>query len=374
MGNNGKIRVLQLVEGFNLGGAEKKLKELVESMDRERFHTIVCSLGLGDAIKDEFEALRELGVEVIELKRNHRVDFGLLLQIAKLIKKEQIDIVMTTLFYADVLGPLAGKIGGAKAVFSWETISAPWWLYKRRLWPYRFAIRYCTKVISVSEATKKFLIEKRGVPEKKVLVIPYGVDLEKYYPYKNGKRKDILGISENSPVIGMVGRLVEQKGHVYLIEAAEIVVKRFPTVKFVIVGDGELMEKLIRMVEKKKLAENFLFLGFRDTVPELLRSFDIFTLPSLYEGLPNVVLEAMATSLPVVATPADGTKEAVIDKTTGFLVPVKDEAALADDLIRLLKDHKLAEQMGEQGRHRVEETFSLNNQIQSFENLYETYA
>lgn len=369
-----KINVLQLVEGFNLGGAEKKLKELVECMDRDKFHTVVCSLGLGDEIKDEFEKLGELGVEVIEIKRKVRVDFGLLFKIANLIRKKNIDIVMTTLFYADVIGPLAGKIGGAKAVFSWETISAPWWLYKRRLYPYQFAVRFCKKVISVSEATAKFLTDQRGVPEKKVMVIPYGVDLTLYNNSNKENTKKMLGLNGDEFVIGMVGRLVEQKGHVYLIEAAKKVVTEFPQVKFVIVGDGPLREMLEAKVQSENLSNNFLFLGFRHDVNELLKTFDVFTLPSLYEGLPNVVLEAMASSLPVIATPVDGTKEAVIDGETGILVPVKDPELLALAFRKIISDPALVKEYGEAGRKRVEKHFSLEGQVRQFEMLYETYA
>ena len=374
MKSNGKINVLQLVEGFGLGGAEKKLKELIENVDREKFHTVVCSLGLGDTIKHEFEELRNLGIEVMEIPRKVRVDFGLLFKIAKLIKEKNIDVVMTTLFYADVIGPLAGKLGNAKAVFSWETISAPWWLYKRRLLPYQFAMRYCKKVISVSNATAEFLINKRGVPPEKVMVIPYGVDLRKYQLGNGVKKRESIGLSADDKIVGMVGRLVPQKGHVYLIDAAELVIKKFPDVKFVIVGDGELKDQLLEKVRARNLEKNFRFLGFRSDVNELLWTFDIFTLPSLYEGLPNVVLEAMASSLPVVATPVDGTKEAVVDNETGFLVPVKDVEGLANALIKLLSDPALAQRIGKNGRKRVEDVFSLEKQVKSFEELYESYV
>ncbi|HDQ00218.1 MAG TPA: glycosyltransferase [bacterium] len=374
MKTNGKINVLQLVEGFGLGGAEKKLKELVEKMDCTKFHTVVCSLGLGDKIKEEFEKLRDKGVEVIEMPRERKIDFGLIFKIAKLINEKNIDIVMTTLFYADVIGPLAGKLGKAKAVFSWETISAPWWLYKRRLWAYRFSLRYCKKVVSVSEATAKWLVEKRGVPEKKVMVIPYGVDIEKYSTGSGLEKRKTMGWSADDKVVGMVGRLVEQKGHIYLIDAAREVVKKYPQVKFVLVGDGYLRSELEAKVRAHKLNSNFIFLGFRDDVHELLTTFDIFVLPSLYEGLPNVVLEAMASGLPVVATPVDGTKEAVVDGETGILIPERDGDRLAIELLRLLDNHCLAKKFGKKGRKRVEDVFSVEKQVKRFEALYASYV
>lgn len=373
MNTNKKINILQLVEGFGLGGAEMKLLELIKCMDPERFRTVVCSLGLGETISEEFEKLRNYGVEVVEIPRKHRIDPGLIYRLVKLIKSRRIDVIMTTLFYADIMGPIIGKAGKVKAVFSWETISSPEWLIPRRLISYRAAIRWCDKVISVSRATADFLIEKRGVHPDKIKIIPYGVNLEKYKDgSSNGVRKK-LGLSEKDKIIGMVGRLRPQKGHVYLIDAAAEVVKKYPKVKFLLVGDGDLRSDLEKKVKQNRLIENFIFLGSRDDVPDLLKIMDIFTLPSLFEGLPNVILEAMASKKPIVATPVDGTKEAVINGETGILVPPKDPMSLSKALCDLLENPEKASNFGEKSRKRVEELFSLEKQVSSFENLYENY-
>lgn len=367
----GKTRVLQVVEGLNLGGAETKLLELIAHMDRDRFETTVCSLGLGDRIREAVEAM---DVSFVTLARRSRFDLGMVFRIADLIREKQIDVVMTTLFYADVVGALAGRLARAKAIFSWETISAPEWLLKRRLWTYRFAIRYCERVVSVSDATAKWLIEKRGVPSDKVMVIPYGVNLEKYKQNPNPELKAQLQLPPDALVVGVVARLHPQKGHRYLIEAAGRIVKQVPNVKFVLVGDGELRGELENMVATKGLSDTFLFLGFRNDVNELLRTFDLFVLPSLYEGLPNVILEAMATGLPVVATAVDGSPELILDDVTGFLVPPKEIDALGDKICYLLKNPELAREFGRRGRQRVEEHFSLEQQVKSFQNLYEQFS
>src|SRR3990172_7443417 len=219
-----KINVLKLVEGFNLGGAEKKLWELMDHLDRRRFRTVVCSLGLGEEIKKYFE---KLGVKIVLLPRRHQFDISLIWRLWKLIREEKIDIVMTTLFYADFLGALVGKAAGAKGVFSWETISAPEWLYPRRLYPYRLVIKFADKVISVSQATAQWLHEKRGVSPRQITVIPYGVDLSLFKQQNGSLARQRLRIGREEKVIGMVGRLHPQKGHVYLIEAAVDVVRQF---------------------------------------------------------------------------------------------------------------------------------------------------
>ena len=362
-----KINVLQIVEGFGRGGAELKLLELVKYMDRTKFNTTFCSLGLDEGLDDEFE---NIGVNSVTMKRKRRIDLGLLFKVVRLIREEKIDVVMTTLFYADVLGAIAGKLSGVKAIFSWETISSPEWLLHRRLLPYRFAVRFCNRVIAVSHATARFLWEKRGVPCNKIIVLPYGVDLKKYSVQKDYEMRKKLGLNGRDRIVGVVGRLEPQKGHIYLIHSAKKIINRFPDVKFVFAGEGYLQGELEIAIRENGLDKYFVLLGFRSDIPDVLKAFDIFTLPSLFEGLPNVVLEAMAAGKPVVASAVDGTVEAVVDDVTGFLVPPKNTEALQESLMKLLEDADLAEQMGLSGRKRVEEHFSLEKQVRRVEQLY----
>ncbi len=261
-------------------------------------------------------------------------------------------------------------MANVKGIFLWETISAPEWLIKRRLWPYMFAIRFCSRIISVSEATARFLNKKRHVPAHKIRVIPYGVDLKKYKVDNNSEIRKKMGLNGQNLVIGVVGRLHPQKGHIYLIEASERIIKEFPEVKFVFAGDGALREELEKRIQDKNLEKNFLLLGYRSDIPEVLKSLDVFVLPSLYEGLPNVVLEAMAAGKPVVATSVDGTVEAVVNNVTGFLIPPINIEALQNAILKVLRNKEMANQMGRKGRERVEEHFSLEKQVQSFEKLY----
>lgn len=377
MNKKRKINVLQLVEGFSLGGAEGKLLELVKCLDPNRFRIVVCGLGLegpSGTISEEFEKLKDYGIEVIKIPRKYRIDFSLIYKLVKLIRNYRIDIIMTTLFYADVIGPIIGKLGKVKAVFLWETISSPDWLVPRRLLAYRAVVRWCEKVISVSQATADFLIEKRGVPPGKVLVIPYGVNLEKYKDGNGKAVKDELGLTENHKIIGMVGRLEPQKGHIYLINAATQLVKKYPQVKIMIIGEGKLRSDLEKRVAEEQLSTNFLFLGSRNDVPDLLNAMDIFTLPSLFEGLPNVILEAMAANKPIVATSVDGTKEAVVNNETGILVPPKDPESLSNALCYLLENPEKLLEFGNNSRKRVENYFSLDKQVKSFANLYEKFS
>jgi len=363
-----KINVLQLVEGFGFGGAEKKLLELTKRLDKKRFRTVICCLGLNEQIKKEFEML---GAKVVILPRGKRFDLNMILKVIQLIRRERIDIVMTVLFYADIIGSFAGKLAGVKVIFFWETISAPEWLIKRRFWLYRIAVRFCNRVIAVSRATAKFVEERRKVSSNKIKIIPYGVDINLFTMGDGLAVRKELGIAAEDPVIGTIARLHPQKGHIYLIQAAERIVLKFPNARFVLVGNGELRQFIENEVKVKHLDKHFFFLGFRSDVAQLLKSFDVFVLPSLYEGMPNAILEAMASGKPVVATAVDGSKEIIINGETGLLVPAKNAERLAEAVLYLLENRKAARELGQKGRNRVETLFSLEKQIEGFEKLYQ---
>ncbi len=168
----------------------------------------------------------------------------------------------------------------------------------------------------------------------------------------------------------MVGRLHEQKGHRFLIDAASHVCQRHSKVRFLLIGDGELRPALIEMVESAKLTENVLFLGLRSDIPRILGSADLFVLPSLWEGLSIALLEAMAAGLPVVASRVSGTKEVIIDGRTGLLVCPADSDSLSDAICELIENPQKAAEMGEAGKQRVMEVFSAHTQALEHIDLY----
>jgi len=361
---------MQIVDGFGGGGAERKLLELIRETDRSCFETVICSLGLLDTIRCEFDALN---VKIVILKMRHKYDRLPLLQLYRLIRRERIDVIMTTLFWSDIMAGYVGKLAGAKAVFFWETISTPEWLAWPRLLAYRIAVRFIDCVISVSHSTARFLVEKRRVPRSKVKVIQYGVDLRQFYPTDGMDVRRELGINKDQPVIGMVGLFRPQKGHAYLIQAARELVCHMPGLKIILVGSGPMQKQVQEKIDRAGLNNTFILTGKREDVNRYLGAFDIFTLPSLFEGLPNVILEAMAASKPVVATWVDGSKELVVDKETGLLVAPRDIDGLTMALLDLLKNPEKARRMGRNGRRRVEERFSLRLQMERFQSLYKEY-
>ena len=363
-----RINLLQLVNGFAIGGAELKLLELVKELVEkypEEYNQVICSVGQGGPLQAEFE---KLGVKAVVFPKRHRFDFSLILKVARLMRSEKIDIVQTTLFYADVIGAFAAKLAGVPHVISWEAVTQPHRFRHRLI--YSLAKYNLDLVVAVSDATKNAIIKERNLDPQKAYTIHYGIDLKKFQNNVDDSRRKDLGIEKTEKIVGVVARLTHQKGHVFLIEAVPQIIDRFPNVKFVLVGNGPLKELLETKVAEMGVSSNFIFLGFRSDIKELLSIFDIFVLPSLYEGLPNCVLEAMACSKPVIATEVDGTPELVVDGVTGLLVPPRDSNSLANAISYLLKNENVALDMGKKGRERVENWFSLEKQIEQFNDLY----
>jgi glycosyltransferase involved in cell wall biosynthesis len=228
-------------------------------------------------------------------------------------------------------------------------------------------VRFSDRVVAVSHAVGAYLRDERHVPQEKIAVIPYGVDLTRYNPDPNEKLRKELGFSRRDVLVGMVGRLEPDKGHDILIEAASRLKRR--GVHFALAGQGSLEPLLKEQVRSLGLEDQFTLLGFRSDIQEVLKLFDIVTLPSLHEGLPNAILEAMAVGKPVVATDVGGIGEAVVHQETGLLIRPGSVESLEKGLSALIDDASLRKAMGEAGRLRMEEVFSLEKQVQAFERL-----
>ena len=236
----------------------------------------------------------------------------------------------------------------------------------------RFAFGGRHFVIFTSENDRRTGIERDGIREEDSTVIPYGVDAPAFSMQFNSMeiRKE-LGVPPGHRIVGNVARLAAQKGHTYLIEAAKIVLSRHGNVTFVIVGDGALRGKLNAQTVRAGIAERFVFTGQRSDIPRLLNAFDVFVMPSLFEGLCMAVLEALAVALPVVATPVGGIPSSVAEGETGRLVPPRDADALANAILWMLEHPAEAREMGLRGRHLVETEFTMEAMFAGTEVVYD---
>jgi glycosyltransferase involved in cell wall biosynthesis len=208
----------------------------------------------------------------------------------------------------------------------------------------------------------------------KVMVIPNGINLAQFDPSQwqmedLAELRTLLGIPPGARVVALVARLHPQKGHAYLIQAAPAILAACPDVVFLFVGEGEYRAAIEQQIQALDLCDHFRLVGLRSDVPRLLALSDVLVLPSVYEGMPNVILEAMAAGLPVVASDVDGVGEVLIDGVTGLLIPKADPVALGRAILVLLNDSSLSREMGRRGHERVRTQFSEQEMCRQYEAL-----
>jgi glycosyltransferase involved in cell wall biosynthesis len=283
-------------------------------------------------------------------------------RLAGVIRREAPDLVHVHGHFAASLGQIAVQLAGR-----FPTIySVQWPAYLDDTDPYSrvrnwvaeaMSCRLARRVVAVSEHDRRTLIRRRLCSPKKLTVIHNSFDPEKFAPHP--KEADIRGSEmANGAVLGFVGRLADQKGVEYLVEAMPMVVAAHPQTRLRIVGDGPERRKLEAQVQRLQLQRSVEFLGYQPASAELLSEMDAVIVPSIYDVHPLVAVEAMASGRPIVASAVGGLTETVADGKSGFLVPPAQPAALADAINRLLASPSLRASMGAEARRRAQELFS----------------
>lgn len=363
--NSGTRTILHLSSTSGPGGAEMIFSHLAASLDRSRFRSIVCLFRPG-WLKDRCE---ELGIATHVVRINGMFDWRWVRDCLKLIRRENVALIHTHEFTANTYGTLVARLAGIPSVATVHGKSYYAEQLKRRL-AYRLVSRVA-HMIAVSHDLKRYLVRSVGIQGNRVSVIYNGIKVEDHpAPIVVTDCRRELELGQNEQVVGMVGSLYPVKGHEYLLESIPHVVRQCPRTTFLIIGRGELEVSLKEKVKRLGLERHVRFLGLRRDVAKLLALMDIFVLPSLSEGLSIALLEAMAAGLPVVATNVGGNPELVVDGTTGYLVPPQKPEELAARLISLLSNKAHAQQLGQNGRKRVYEYFSLQHMITQYQELY----
>ncbi|MFQ5628468.1 MAG: glycosyltransferase [bacterium] len=367
-----KLNILQVVDGFRMGGAEGKLCELIELLDKSKFQSYIANVGPTGPLEEKFNALN---VPIFSCQRQSRFDIKPIRQLVHIMKERKIDIVQTTLFWADMVGSIAARLAKVPVVLSWETVTHegdPYHAQLQRRLGYQLAMRLTDKVIAVSHEIKESLMRRRGLSPDRIEVIHYGVDLEKFYP--NGVARNLrseLQLDASHVIFAITARLEEVKGHRYFVDAFKKIAHDIPNTSAIFIGDGSCRDALARQVREYQFEDRVRFLGIRKDINKILNASDVFVLPSIAgEGLPNVVLEAMACGKPVIATAVGGTPEAVLNGENGMIVPSRDIDSLAAALKEIVEQRNKIAVYGKNSRRRAEQAFSLGKQISSFEALY----
>ena len=301
-----------------------------------------------------------------------------LIDLTRFLRKQRYHIVHTHNSKAGFIGRLAARWAGVPIIvhtvhgFAFHDREPAWrQILFRNL--ERLASRWCDKMVFISQPLIDWALRERIARRGKIQKIYSGIELDHFEPVPDGEKKalkEAWGIREEAPVVGIVSKLWEGKGHTILIHAFEGLKREIPEAVLVIAGEGYLRDELSDLVDRLGLKGSVLFTGFQMDVRRIIATFDVAVLPSFFEGMGRVLLEAMAMGKPVVASSVGGIPDLVHHGKTGFLVTPGSVSELKSGLLTLIRNKALAKEMGEEGRMRISEEFSAGRMAQSIEKLY----
>lgn len=369
------LRVLHVLDVLSLSGMEYGVIKLVNRLDSTRFTPMVCCLRFQREVTNSL--LRE-DVTIFELNRHEGWDWNLVGKLERLLREHRVDIVHSHNWQSFLYVVLAARRVAGAIVIHGEHGRETSGSAGRRVWISRWLARRVAHLTTVSRSLAKELVEQWGVSEDRVTTVPNGVDLAVFDEDCDlTALRAELGLSVEDRVVLSIGRLRPVKDHPTLLRAFARVRRAVPNCRLLIVGTDfgtGTGEALARLTDELGIAECTTFLGVRKDVPGLLRLANVYINTSLFEGMSNTILEAMAASRPVVATAVGGNTELVRDGHTGFLVPPGDEAAIAERVCALLADSALRDRLGAEGRARVEQCHTMAGMVGRYSDLYEECA
>jgi glycosyltransferase involved in cell wall biosynthesis len=361
------LKVLQVIPTLDRSGAEKQMVLLATGLPRARFQVEVATLTRRGPLEAD---LRAAGVPVTSFGKRFKLDPLVFTRLVSFLRAGRFDVIQTWIFAANTYGRLAARLASRRApVVVTSEMAVDLWKSPRELAIDRRLARWTDRVVGNSQAVVDFY-QRAGIPAERLALIRSGIGPEEPPAVDRAALRAEFGWPGDAPLVLFAGRLAPQKGVEDLVAAIDLVQYNAPELRVLIVGDGPLRSQLEATAAAFRLGGMVRFTGHRDDVPRLLAAADLLVLPSLYEGLPNIVLEAMRFARPVVATAAPGTTEVVVDGRTGLLVPLRDPPALAQAIRTLVHDPDRARRLGEAGRVRVESEFRLETMIDAYASLY----
>jgi glycosyltransferase involved in cell wall biosynthesis len=363
------LRVALVITELNVGGAERCATNLALGLDRELFEPIVVSLA-PRPIREKSELVERLEAAAIpthflglcsprEFLKGRKL-------LQQLFTETAPDVVQTFLVHANVLGAVAAQWAGVRNVATGVRVADP---RRRRLWLERFAASRARCVVCVSQAAADVITRRGKIPAKKIVVIPNGIDVRRFESVE-AINLGSLGIDPGRRIIAVVGRLEKQKGVDWLLSLAPQLLHETPQHDLLFVGDGPQRNELSSSVAEMGLAGRVHFAGWRADVPAILAASDLLLLPSRWEGMPNVVLEAMASRRPVVATQSEGVCELLGEASQAQTVSCGDSQVFVEKVLAIILDDEISAQLGEENRRRAEECFSLRTMIEHYQDLF----
>ena len=370
------IRVCHVVNALDVGGMENGVVNLCNNLDRSKFEPMICCLYHTGPMADRLRP----DVRVINMAQPQGKSILSVFRLARLFKQIKPDIVHTHAWGGGSLYGITGaRLANVPVIINGEHGS--FFLKNHQVILQRILARISNLTLSVSESLKRRIVKNLGIPDEKIKVIPNGVDTDKFtgnydwsYISEECTQKYGFSLNGNSFIIGSVASLKAEKNQIMLLEALREIKHENDgrKIKIIIVGDGPDLEKLMQFVRDNQLERDVVFLGNRQDIPQLLSAFDVLISTSIsrHEGMSNVILEAMSSGLPVIATKSVGTTEVVREGETGFLIEENDVSALVDKINLLRHNQELANRMGAQARKIAKEQYSIAKMVENYEKLY----
>jgi len=376
-----RLKVLQVLEATS-GGTLKHLMYIATRLDKSKFDvSVACSSLRNPKLQHDMDVLCDFGIDVHVIQMDRRIsiskDCRAFLQLLRLMRRNRYDIVHTHSSKAGFLGRFAARLAGTPVI-----LYSPHAFYFYRgilgesafyLALERMAGLVTDAVVTVSYGEGSIARRYRVCGEPKIVTIENGVDLAEFAcEYDADSKKKELGVPTHVPLVGMVGRICEQKGYRYFIRAARDVLLEKPETVFLLVGCGGDQDDAAGMIRRYGIGEKVIMTGLREDLPDLYSIFDVVVLPSLWEGMPYVLLEAMAMEVPVIASDIPGVHEVIDDSRTGIFFPPGDVAALARKIVELLSSADERVRIGAEARRTVAGKYTVDDKIRRLEGLYET--
>jgi glycosyltransferase involved in cell wall biosynthesis len=358
------IKISFIIGTLEAGGAEQHLLTLLSRLDRKIFSCDLCALRSG-RMKNDF---LKTGVPLTIIGKSKKIDILCLIRLIHYLIRTKPDILHTFMFTSNTWGRIAG-IGAKVPVIIAAERSLDLWKKPFHFFIDRMLGKKTDHILCVSEDVRRFYKTKLRLPAEKFSMIPNGIDIDTCDNIIPADLKKEF--QRKGPFVLCGTRLSPEKGVEYLIQAAPFLIERLPDIQIIIAGEGGERRRLQELVEKKGLSGTVLLAGFRKDLPNLLAGADIAVLPSLFEGMPHFLLEAMALEKPIAATNVGGSREIVHQGKNGLLSPPRNPRALADNILRILTNPQLSREMGREGKAIVTQYYHLNHIIKRYESLYQ---
>jgi glycosyltransferase involved in cell wall biosynthesis len=365
-----KIKILQTIRQGKIGGGESHVIDLVEALDKSRYESVVLSFTEGPMV----EHMKSIGIKTYVIPTEKPFDYSKWDAVRKVVEAEKIDLIHAHGTRANSNTNSSARKLGIPVVYTvhgWSFHPDQNFLLRSlRIWGEKYLVNKSTLTICVSDNNLKDA--NSHFEMKRATVIKYGINLKKYNPDAASflPIRQELGIADDVVLIGYIVRMTIQKDPLTLIRAIALMPED-PKVRFLFVGDGDLKEDVIKLAKELNVFSRIIFMDFRQDVPNILNAVDIYCLPSLWEGLPIGLLEAMAMRKAIVATAIDGTKEVIQTMENGIVIPVKSPQKLADALSLLAGNKEMRLSMGKKAFETIEHEFNVEKMTRKIEKVYD---